>query len=204
MKMDKIKIGERPTTPAGFFWLKENGINLWDHPDLRLRIINKAEDLGRQLTKQELEEMGPDITYIIGEEESSQARAFSLEKGLHKDRVVGVEVLHEPNYGSYANIRIRAITEKGFKVIVRTLSGGLDFSKIPEKRKMAEDFAQSLIGHEIEFYKMVRDLPAVNEFGEVTGVRGQRVYLRVRAGTLPEFENLDYQKLKHWAGKKRK
>lgn len=202
MGVDKVKIGERPITPAAHFWIEENNMHFWDYPDLRLRIINKAEDAGRQLTKDDLKLMAPDLERMVDEERDFQNKAAALERGLHKDRVVDIEVLHEPNYRGEANIRIRAITEQGLKVIIRTLKGGLDFSKISEKRNMAEEYARRLIGQEIEFYKMVRGLASYSFEDEPAGIRGQRVYLRIKKGTLPEFENLDYRKLKNWVGKK--
>lgn len=69
---------------------------------------------------------------------------------------------------------------------------------------MAEDYAKSLIGKEIEFFKTTRNLLLINEFGQVIGTRGKRVYLRLKGGTLPAFENLDYQKLKRWSVKCKK
>lgn len=184
-----------PITPAALQYLSGRGIGVYN-PELLLVLFNRAEDLGRQLTKKEVEESADEFKEVLRQYNEQQEFAKSLSQGWTREKVVDVEILHEPNspYRGKARIRIRAITEQGHKVTVRNVDR-LDLRRISAKKDMARDFAAThLVGKSIDFCKLVAP----------GGKAGNRVYLRANLGWLPDFKDLDYARLTEWAEGKHK
>src|SRR3989344_9257419 len=107
-------INRRPITSTAFVLLNEKNIDIFEYPEIKWLLINKASDLKRQLDKKEVEELMPAIENKVKEGLEQVRLAEGLGKGMHQDKIVGIEVFHEPASDfSPANIIVRAKTEKG-------------------------------------------------------------------------------------------
>ena len=195
LSIDEVNLGERPLTPRAYSAF--GNLNVDYFGEVRLFLINKAEDMRKQLTVKDITEIAEDIKIIAEDMERQKKMAEAIPHGWTHDKVVKIEVWHEPNYNGPASLRIRALTKQGYKVTLKILSD-LDSKKIVEKRKIAEDFARRFINKEIEFGK---NKSPVYEDGIAVG---HRFYTRLNSRKLPELKNLTYAHITEWHENKKK